>query len=84
MIAYELRDGGGSGEVPVTPILMGNLRVQGSFVGHRQSFEALTRAFTLHGVRPVVDRVFPFAEARAAFEHLQSGAHFGKVVIRIG
>ena len=74
---------GGAGNVPVTPILMGNLRVQGVFVGHRASFEALVRAFSLHGVRPVVDRVFPFAEARAAFEHLERGAHFGKVVIRV-
>ncbi|MFY0575379.1 zinc-dependent alcohol dehydrogenase family protein [Cystobacter fuscus] len=74
---------GGAGAVPVTPMLMNNLRVQGIFVGHRQSFEALNRAFTLHGIRPVVDRVFPFAEARAAFEYLQSGAHFGKVVIRV-
>jgi NADPH:quinone reductase-like Zn-dependent oxidoreductase len=74
---------GGAGAVPLTSILMGNVRVQGIFVGHRQSFEALNRALTLHGVRPVVDRVFPFAEARAAFEHLKSGAHFGKVVIRV-
>jgi NADPH:quinone reductase-like Zn-dependent oxidoreductase len=74
---------GGAGAVPVTPILMGNLRVQGILVGHRQSFEALNRALTLHGVRPVVDRVFPFTEARAAFEYLKSGAHFGKVVIRV-
>ncbi|ATB46676.1 zinc-dependent alcohol dehydrogenase family protein [Corallococcus macrosporus] len=74
---------GGAGAVPLTPILMQNLRVQGIFVGHRQSFEALNRAFTLHAVRPVVDRVFDFSEARAAFEHLKSGAHFGKVVIRV-
>lgn len=74
---------GGAGSMALTPILMGNLRVQGVFVGHRQSFEALNRALTLHAVRPVVDRVFPFAEARAAFEHLKSGAHFGKVVIRV-
>jgi NADPH:quinone reductase-like Zn-dependent oxidoreductase len=75
---------GGAGTVPLTPVLMQNLRVQGIFVGHRQGFEALNRAMTLHGVRPVVDRVFPFAEARAAFEYLKSGAHFGKVVIRVG
>ncbi|MBZ4422300.1 NAD(P)-dependent alcohol dehydrogenase [Myxococcus sp. RHSTA-1-4] len=74
---------GGAGTVPLTPVLMQNLRVQGIFVGHRQGFEALNRALTLHGVRPVVDRVFPFAEARAAFEYLKSGAHFGKVVIRV-
>ena len=75
---------GGAGTVPLTPILMQNLRVQGIFVGHRQSFDALNRAFALHAVRPVVDRVFEFSEARAAFEHLKSGAHFGKVVVRVG
>ncbi|QSQ18872.1 NAD(P)-dependent alcohol dehydrogenase [Pyxidicoccus parkwayensis] len=75
---------GGAGTMPLTPILMQNLRVQGILVGHRQGFEAMNRALTLHGVRPVVDRVFPFAEARAAFEYLKSGAHFGKVVIRVG
>jgi NADPH:quinone reductase-like Zn-dependent oxidoreductase len=31
----------------------------------------------------VIDEVFPFAEARAAYEHLASGKHFGKVVIRV-
>ncbi len=62
---------GGAGTAPLTPILMNNLRVQGIFVGHRQGFEALNRALTLHRVRPVVDRVFPFAESRAALS--QSG-----------
>ena len=74
---------GSVGPVPVTSILMNNLRVQGVFVGHRQAFEALLRALVQHDVHPVVDRVFPFAEARAAFEYLKSGAHFGKVVIRV-
>ncbi|QSQ16915.1 zinc-dependent alcohol dehydrogenase family protein [Myxococcus landrumensis] len=75
---------GGAATAPLTPILMQNLRVQGVVVGHRESFEALVRAFTQHSVRPVVDRVFPFEEAVAAFHHLKSGAHFGKVVVRVG
>ena len=41
------------------------------------------RAIVLHKLRPVVDRVFPFAEAGAALRHLESGAHFGKVVIKL-
>ena len=75
---------GGAGTVPLTPILMQNLRVQGILVGHREGVEAMNRALALHGIHPVVDRVFPFAEARAAFEYLKSGAHFGKVVVRVG
>jgi NADPH:quinone reductase-like Zn-dependent oxidoreductase len=29
----------------------------------------------------VVDKIFPFAEAAEAFRHMESGAHFGKIVI---
>jgi NADPH:quinone reductase-like Zn-dependent oxidoreductase len=34
-------------------------------------------------VHPVVDKVFPFEQAREAYRYLESGAHFGKVVISI-
>ena len=74
---------GASGEIALNPILMQNIRVQGVIVGSRESFEKMNRAIAEHAMRPVVDRVFPFAEARAAFEHMASQAHFGKVVIRI-
>jgi NADPH:quinone reductase-like Zn-dependent oxidoreductase len=73
---------GGSGEVNPLPVLMKNVRVQGIYVGSRAMFEAMNRAIALHRMRPVVDRVFPFAEAREALRYLESGAHFGKVVIR--
>jgi len=32
----------------------------------------------------VIDKVFAFADARAAYQHLASGAHFGKIVIGVG
>ncbi len=47
-------------------------------------FEALNQALSVTRVRPVVDRAFDFDDARAAYEYLASGAHFGKVVIRVG
>jgi NADPH:quinone reductase-like Zn-dependent oxidoreductase len=43
----------------------------------------MNRAIALHQLRPVVDRVFPFAEAPAALRYMESGAHFGKVCIRM-
>ncbi len=73
----------GAGQFNPTPVLMKNLRVQGIFVGNRDMFETMNRAISLHGLRPVIDRVFPMAEVRAALHHLESGAHFGKVVIRV-
>ncbi len=55
--------------------------INGVFVGSRVMFEALNRALGLNKVKPAIDRVFPFAEAAEAYRHLQSGSHFGKVVI---
>lgn len=74
----------GTGEVNPIPILMRSVRVQGIFVGSRAMFEAMNRAIALHRLQPVIDRVFPFDEAVEALRHMESGAHFGKIVIRFG
>lgn len=74
---------GGAGQINPLPILMRNIRVQGIFVGSREMFEAMNRAITLAKLKPVVDRVFPFQDAVAAYQYMESGAHFGKVGIRV-
>lgn len=74
---------GGASELSIVPVFMKNVRIQGLLVGSRHVFERMNRAIAQHELRPVVDRVFPFAEAPSAFEHLQSGAHFGKVCIGV-
>jgi len=72
----------GGGQVNPMPILMRGIRVQGIFVGSREMFEAMNRAIGLAHLVPVVDHVFPFAEVVEAFRYMESGAHFGKVVIK--
>ena len=49
--------------------------------GHRAHLAALCRAMEAGGLRPVIDRVFDFADTLAAFRHFESGQAFGKVVI---
>ena len=65
------------------PAVARNLTVNGIYVGSREHFEALNRFLTATGVRPVIDREFAFEEAEEAFRHLESGDHFGKVVVRV-
>jgi NADPH:quinone reductase-like Zn-dependent oxidoreductase len=72
------------GDVSPTPLLRGSIGLQGIYVGSREMFEAMNRAIASHAMRPVIDRVFPFADALAAYRHLESGSHFGKVVISHG
>jgi NADPH:quinone reductase-like Zn-dependent oxidoreductase len=51
-------------------------------VGSRSDFEAMNRAIEMHRLRPVIDRTFPFAEAKEAYRHFEGRGHFGKVVIK--
>lgn len=71
------------GDVKTGLILHKHVRVQGIYVGSHDMFEAMNQAIALHHLHPVVDRVFDFADAQAAFAYLNSAQHFGKVVIRI-
>ena len=73
---------GGTGQINPLPILMRNIRVQGIFVGSREMFEAMNLAITLAKLKPVVDKVFDFKDAVAAYEYMEQGKHFGKVVVR--
>lgn len=73
----------GVGQMNPLPILMKHVRVQGIFVGSRAMFEAMNRAIDLAKLKPVVDKTFPFAEAREALKTMESAAHFGKICMQI-
>jgi len=57
--------------------------VDSIYVGSRRHFEAMNDAIERFKIHPVIDRRFPFEDARDAYSYLKSGQHFGKVVIRI-
>ena len=67
----------------IAPILRKQVRVQGIYVGSRQNFTSMNRAIALAGMKPVIDSVFAFDEARAAFQTMESASHFGKIVVRV-
>jgi NADPH:quinone reductase-like Zn-dependent oxidoreductase len=74
---------GFEGTVNPWPVIARSVALQGIYVGSREQFEDLTRALSQNGVKPVIDRVFAFEEAREAFEHMAAGSHFGKIVVRV-
>lgn len=58
--------------------LRGLITLRRLFVGSRASFEAMNRAITLHRLRPVIDRVFPLHDAKAAYRHSRRGGTPGR------
>src|SRR5262249_3826279 len=75
--------GGPATEINPGLIFARRANVQGISVGSMQMFEAMSRAIAASGVKPVIDKVFPFDEAQAAYQHMASAAHFGKIVIGV-
>jgi NADPH:quinone reductase-like Zn-dependent oxidoreductase len=73
----------GAAEINPMAIFARRANVQGISVGSLAMFEAMNRAIAVNGLKPVIDKVFAFDDAPAAYHHLQSGQHFGKVVIRV-
>ena len=64
---------GGTAFNPII-LLMKAIRLQGIFVGSRAMFVDMNRLIVRERIRPVIDRVFPFADSAAAFRHLESGS----------
>ncbi len=73
--------GGSEGSVNPLDIFRRQVTARGIPVGSRESFEAMNRAIAVNRLRPVIDRVFPWGQAAAAFHHLEHGSPFGKVVL---
>jgi NADPH:quinone reductase-like Zn-dependent oxidoreductase len=73
---------GHKAELALTPVFMGQRRIQGLLVGHKDGFEAMCAAIDAAQLRPVLDRTFAFDDARAAFEHMKANQHLGKICIR--
>jgi len=79
---------GGSGDMPADVMfntIWKSCFIRGIMVGSVAQFKNMNRLLALHpeATRPVIDKVFPFEEARQAFEYLQSQTHVGKIVIKV-
>jgi NADPH:quinone reductase-like Zn-dependent oxidoreductase len=69
--------------VDVARVFFGHLRIQGTTMGSPREFDALLDHVAAASWRPVIDSVFPLAEAAAAHERLDHPDRFGKVVLSV-
>lgn len=72
----------GEGINPVS-ILQKSIKLQGIYVGSRQMFEDMNRLILQNSIKPVIDKVFEFAEVKESLKYMEDGAHFGKIVVKI-
>jgi len=64
-------------------VFWNQLTILGSTMGNESEYQEIVRQLGQGRLRPVLDRVYPLAQARAAFERLERGEQLGKVVIEL-
>jgi NADPH:quinone reductase-like Zn-dependent oxidoreductase len=72
----------GSSNIDFFALFGSGARIRHISVGSREDLQDVARAIAMARIKPMIDRVFDFEDAREAFAHLESGSHFGKVVVR--
>jgi NADPH:quinone reductase-like Zn-dependent oxidoreductase len=73
--------GGSSQEIPIPTIFAKNLQLKGISVGSRTHFEQMSAAIAHANMRPLVDRVYPFAHLPAMMQSMANNDHMGKVCL---
>lgn len=74
-----------SGQAPIDPfpLLSRSVNLRGVYVGSRRMFQEMITAIDANGLEPVIDQIFDFDDAQAAYLHLRGQTHVGKVVISL-
>jgi NADPH:quinone reductase-like Zn-dependent oxidoreductase len=69
--------------VNVLPMIGKSITLNGIYVGSRAMFTQLNAALETNNIKPVVGKTFPLAQGVEALKHMQSGSHFGKIVLTL-
>ncbi|HRK34956.1 MAG TPA: zinc-binding dehydrogenase, partial [Candidatus Hydrogenedentes bacterium] len=75
---------GKTAEVDIAALYWNHISVMGSTMGTQEEFRSLISAVSAAKLKPVIDKVFPIAEGRAAQERMENGDQFGKIVLEVG
>ncbi|MBX7172904.1 MAG: NAD(P)-dependent alcohol dehydrogenase [Pyrinomonadaceae bacterium] len=73
----------GKGDFNHLQIFMKSIKVHGIFVGSREMFEEMNKSISENNLKPVIDKVFEFSDARDALKMMETASHFGKIVVKI-
>lgn len=74
---------GTSAEIQTVQILRKGIRLDGIYVGSREMFAQMLAEIERVKLQPVIDSTFEIDDAHAAFQRIESGRHFGKILIRV-
>lgn len=78
--------GGTAGNIPeinARPLFWKQIQILGTTMGTQDEFKAMLAFVNEHNIVPVVDEIYPLADAKAAFDKMGASKQFGKIVLKI-
>jgi NADPH:quinone reductase-like Zn-dependent oxidoreductase len=78
------RTAGMIGETNIRELFVKQTRIIGTTMGNRKEFAEVTRLVFQRRLRPIIDKIYPLDQLRAAHERLEAGAQFGKIILTVG
>jgi NADPH:quinone reductase-like Zn-dependent oxidoreductase len=72
------------GETNIRELFVKQTRIIGTTMGNRKEFAEVTRLVFQRRLRPIIDKIYPLDQLRAAHERLEAGAQFGKIILTVG
>lgn len=77
--------GGTRGNATISPqaLFWKELQIFGSTMGSDTEFADMLAFVSEHTIRPVIDTVYPFSDAALAYQRMDAGEQFGKLVLAI-
>lgn len=71
------------GTLPIIPILLKQIQLNGLLVGSRRNQMDMIRAIDANHIKPIIDRQFPLEQIADAFRYQETNQHFGKICLSI-
>jgi NADPH:quinone reductase-like Zn-dependent oxidoreductase len=68
-------------EIDIRYIFGKQISLIGSTMGSREDFRTVTSLLWEGRLKPVVDRVMPLSRGKEAYQIIEKGEHFGKIVL---
>ena len=69
-------------ETDIRYIFVKQLSILGSTMGSHDDFDKVLELLSKKAIKPIIDSIIPLAEGKSAYERMNTGTHFGKIVIK--
>lgn len=77
------RTAGNIGGIETRKLYSKQISIFGTTMGTRDEFLSMIDFVESRNLKPVIDKVYPLEQINEAFQYMESGGHFGKIVIKI-